>query len=132
MMSDQLQPDSFLGMVTPDVVGLFLFGAATWNPHRIHYDASYAQSEGYRGLVVPGPLQAAYFDAWASNRFPSAAIRRMEYRHTAIAYVGQSLTIGGEIAAEGMVESSGTLRCNLAVTLPGGDSATIGEIDIAT
>lgn len=39
---------------------LFRYSALTFNTHRIHYDAAYARdSEGYRGLVVHGPLMAS-------------------------------------------------------------------------
>lgn len=38
---------------------LFLYSAATSNPHRIHYDRDYArEEEGYPGLIVHGPLTA--------------------------------------------------------------------------
>lgn len=43
--------------VTPPL--LFRFSAFTFNGHRIHYDQPYAISEGYPGLVVHGPMQAA-------------------------------------------------------------------------
>lgn len=38
---------------------LFRFSAFTFNGHRIHYDESFARSEGHPGLLVHGPLQAA-------------------------------------------------------------------------
>ncbi len=39
---------------------LFRFSAVTFNGHRIHYDLSYAKTvEGYDGLLVHGPMQAA-------------------------------------------------------------------------
>jgi 3-methylfumaryl-CoA hydratase len=39
---------------------LFRFSAITFNSHRIHYDLPYAQNtEGYDGLLVHGPMQAA-------------------------------------------------------------------------
>lgn len=51
---------------------LFLFSAATWNPHRIHYDAEYARSEGHPDVLVHGPLQGAwivqYLAEWAGPR----------------------------------------------------------------
>ncbi|WP_066771140.1 FAS1-like dehydratase domain-containing protein [Sphingobium sp. CCH11-B1] len=44
-------------MATPPL--LFRYSALTFNGHRIHYDTPYATGvEGYRGLVVHGPLQA--------------------------------------------------------------------------
>ena len=45
--------------VKADPVLLFRFSALSFNSHRIHYDADYAQNEeGYPGLVVHGPLIA--------------------------------------------------------------------------
>lgn len=45
--------------VEPGAVMLFRYSAATSNSHRIHYDRTYATGvEGYRGLVVHGPLTA--------------------------------------------------------------------------
>ena len=39
---------------------LFRFSSVTFNSHRIHYDLPYAQQvEGYGGLLVHGPMQAA-------------------------------------------------------------------------
>jgi hydroxyacyl-ACP dehydratase HTD2-like protein with hotdog domain len=43
---------------TPTNVSLFLYNAAVWNPHRIHYDEPYTtQVEGHPGIVIDGPLQ---------------------------------------------------------------------------
>lgn len=45
--------------IEPDPVLLFRFSALTFNAHRIHYDRPYAaNTEGYPGLVVHGPLIA--------------------------------------------------------------------------
>jgi len=42
-----------------DTTLLFRYSALTFNGHRIHYDLDYCQRvEGYRGLVVHGPLLA--------------------------------------------------------------------------
>lgn len=43
----------------PTELDLFMYCAATWNTHRIHFDRDYARAEGYEDLVVPGPLQSA-------------------------------------------------------------------------
>ena len=44
-------------IVTPTEVMLFRYSALTFNPHRIHYDRTYAMgTEGFPGLVVHGPF----------------------------------------------------------------------------
>lgn len=51
---------------------LFLYSAATHNPHRIHYDRDYAVTEGLPDIIVHGPLQGAwlsqYVTDWAGPR----------------------------------------------------------------
>jgi len=42
----------------PTNVSLFLYNAAIWNAHRIHYDAGYTtEVEKHPAIVVDGPLQ---------------------------------------------------------------------------
>jgi DNA-binding IclR family transcriptional regulator/acyl dehydratase len=53
--------------VSVDPVDLFFFSAACWLPHRIHYDADFAQSEGLEGTPVHGPLQAAWLSELVSD-----------------------------------------------------------------
>jgi acyl dehydratase len=38
---------------------LFRYSAVTWNPHRIHFDESYARAEGHQGLALHSHLRAA-------------------------------------------------------------------------
>ena len=44
----------------PDETTLFRYSAITDNPHRIHYDLAYAQSEGYPALLVNGTIPAMF------------------------------------------------------------------------
>lgn len=67
----------------PDPVMLFRFSALTFNSHRIHYDAPYAQEVAhYPALVVHGPLAAMAMaelvrqnDARPLKRFTFSALR---------------------------------------------------------
>lgn len=72
---------------------LFRFSAITFNGHRIHYDRPYAvDQEGYAGLVVHGPLQAALLmnqSAALLKRMPA----RFDYRCTAPLIAGQSAAV---------------------------------------
>lgn len=43
-----------------DATMLFRYSAITDNPHRIHYDLAYAQSEGYPTLVVNGTVPTMF------------------------------------------------------------------------
>lgn len=65
-----------------DPVALFRYSAATFNGHRIHYDADYCrQVEGYPGLVVHGPLLATLLMHWVQTKIaPGRALATFEFR----------------------------------------------------
>lgn len=81
-----------------DAVDLFLFSAATWNPHRIHYDLGYSTDvEGYPALVVQGPLQAARMcQVLRGSLRTGVRISDVSYRHHALLHAGEPAAIGGE------------------------------------
>ena len=66
--------------VGADAVLLFRYSAMTFNGHRIHYDQPYVTGvEGYRGLVVHGPIQATLLLNIAAV-LAGAIPRRFDYR----------------------------------------------------
>jgi 3-methylfumaryl-CoA hydratase len=61
---------------------LFRYSAATFNGHRIHYDADYCREvEGYPGLVVHGPLIATLLLRFVEQDLaPGRFVRSFEFR----------------------------------------------------
>ncbi|MCD2185298.1 FAS1-like dehydratase domain-containing protein [Rhizobium sp. GN54] len=73
---------------TPDPVLLFRYSALTENGHRIHYDQPYARTvEGYRDLVVHGPLIATLLHGLAARCGTGASLRGFTFRATAPLFV---------------------------------------------
>lgn len=65
----------------PDPRLLFRYSALTFNTHRIHYDAPYAESiERYRGPVVHGPLTASLLLQLAATELGENRLRRFAFR----------------------------------------------------
>jgi 3-methylfumaryl-CoA hydratase len=109
---------------TPDAVLLFRYSALTYNGHRIHYDAPYARDvEGYRGLVVHGPLLATLMLDLLRRELPGRSVRSFAYRGTA------PLIAGEELVAHG--EPEGDARVRLWVTGPGRLLAMEGGAEVA-
>ena len=68
-------------VVDASPVLLFRYSALTFNGHRIHYDRRHAvEAEGYSGLVVHGPLQAALLLLLAAGARREGRVRRFEWR----------------------------------------------------
>lgn len=93
--------------LTPDSRMLFRFSALTFNAHRIHYDRDYATTvEGYRGLVVHGPLIALLLMALVRAN-DTRPIARFSFRGVAPLFDGSPARLfaipssdGAELRAE--------------------------------
>ena len=96
-------PDQPLGadwIVEASPLLLFRFSAFTFNGHRIHYDLNHAAEEGYPGLLVHGPMQAALMLNLAAVKLGRVP-ERFDYRCLAPLYAGGTF---------GVAEQEGTLR----------------------
>lgn len=80
-------------------VDLVAYGAATWDWHRLHYDADYARSRKLPGVIVDGQafgalLARAALD-WAG---PRAFIAKMSLRMKSMAFAGDTLRAEGSVS----------------------------------
>lgn len=81
-------------LITPREPLLFRFSALTFNSHRIHYDLPYAtQEEGYRGLVVHGPLTATLLLDLAAREFGDNALKTFAFRGNSPGICGEELNL---------------------------------------
>ena len=79
-------------VLTPDPRLLFRYSALTFNTHRIHYDAPYAEGvERYRGLVVHGPLTASLLLQLAARELGENRLRSFAFRGLSPAIAGEPL-----------------------------------------
>ena len=79
-------------------VDLFAYGAATWDWHRMHYDAEYARGKGFPGPVIDGHMYGAVFASvamkWAG---PRAFMRKMSLKMKSMAFAGDTLRAEGTV-----------------------------------
>jgi hydroxyacyl-ACP dehydratase HTD2-like protein with hotdog domain len=111
---------------------LFLYSAASFNPHRIHYDRDYAATEGHPDILVHGPLQGSwltqYLTDWIGtrgrllgvtwqNRVSALPDNDLEFRGRVTAIHPDRNEVEVEVweqAADGTVLMPGTARVRLA------------------
>ena len=118
---------------------LFLFSAATHNPHRVHYDRDYAKLEGHDDILVHGPLQGAWLHQfvqdWAGARGRVLALafqnRGRAFPERELVFRGRVTAVDGDVATleleerddTGAVLMPGTARVRLPRrSAPGGGS----------
>jgi 3-methylfumaryl-CoA hydratase len=88
--------------LAPDPVLLFRYSALTANGHRIHYDHPYVTGvEGYRGLIVHGPLTATLLMALAESA-SGRTLARFAFRARAPLFADEPLVVAGRpVGADG-------------------------------
>lgn len=95
---------------------LFRFSAFTFNGHRIHYDLDHARSEGYPGLLVHGPMQAALMLNAAAERLGRVP-ERFDYRCLAPLLSGDDFGVKCEEAPGEVIAR--IIRCDGVTTAEG-------------
>jgi hydroxyacyl-ACP dehydratase HTD2-like protein with hotdog domain len=80
-------------------VQMFFFSAATYNGHRIHYDQTWAtQEEGYRDILVHGPLQVALLARAVTDWIgPAGKVLRYSTQNRGVAFPGDELRFVGSV-----------------------------------
>lgn len=106
----------------PDEIELFLFSAACWLPHRIHYDQGFAELDGHPSLVVHGPLQIARMvdpaGRWAREH--GGRLSDASFRHVSSAFVGDRLEISLDLltAPPGDDGDTAMIEASVSVVAP--------------
>jgi len=96
------------------LVDLVLYGAATWDWNRMHYDVAHAHRLNLHAPVIDGQEFGAFFARaaleWAG---PRASIKRLALRMKAMAFAGDTLRAEGEVreTLDGAVVLTQRLTC---------------------
>lgn len=108
------------------IVQLFMYNAAIWNPHRIHFDLGYAtEEEGYPDIVIDGPLQGDWIAQVVTDWIgEDATLISFGYANRRAAFLGETMTAGGKIEEKN--DASREIKLSLylknaegEVTIPG-------------
>ena len=113
-------------------VSLFLYNAAVWNAHRIHYDERYTtEVEKHPGVVIDGPLQGDWLSQavvnWVGGQ---GTLVEFEYSNRRASIVGETLVAGGSVQAiEGNEVTLDLFLRNEAgdITTPGSATVRFGD-----
>ncbi|MDB3996373.1 hypothetical protein N9445_01720 [bacterium] len=115
-------------------VSLFMYNAAVWNAHRIHYDETYTTAvEGHPAIVIDGPLQGDWLSQVALNwAGAQGSVVSFGYSNRKASYLGEVLTSGGVISAIDLenrwVELTLFIKNEAAeVVTPGSATVSFGE-----
>ena len=104
---------------------LFRYSAVTWNPHRIHFDQSYAGEEGHRGLALHSHLRAALALRCVTEGLgPGYRVMRFAYRLRKPMYAPADLAYTARVTA---VECD-TMTLDVTEQHPSGEAGFQGTV----
>jgi 3-methylfumaryl-CoA hydratase len=111
-------------------VSLFLYNAAVWNAHRIHYDETYTtEVEKHPGIVIDGPLQGDWLSQCALNWLGDAAsLVSFTYSNRRAAYLGETLTASGRVTD--VDRDNGLIDLELGISNEAGEVITPGSAQL--
>ena len=108
---------------------LFLYSAASFNPHRIHYDRAYAAVEGHDDILVHGPLQGSWLTQYLTDWIgPLGRLRSVTWRNRASAFPEQDLTFAGRVVAVNV--ETGELQIELSESTTDGRALMLGDATV--
>ncbi|MEY2926686.1 MAG: hypothetical protein RL367_1163 [Pseudomonadota bacterium] len=110
----------------PDKITLFMFCAAIWAVHRIHWDAPYARSEGLPDAILPGWMVSSYLAQLAEARAPQGMrLGKINVRYKGLAFPGDTLTCSA-------TPISGQAGLQLSATNQSGGEISTGDTSYVT
>lgn len=116
---------------TPSNTLLFLYSAVTWNPQRIHYDKEYTLTEGYKDVIVHGPLRGAFLSQLMTRWIGAeGTLKKLSYTNRDIAYVNEPLTCKGTVTRKWTEGGEGYVECEVWVENAHGARLTPGSATV--
>ena len=116
---------------TPSNTLLFLYSAITWNPQRIHFDKDYTLSEGYRDIIVHGPLRGAFLSQLLTHWIgDEGVLKKLSYANRDIAYVNEPLTCKGMVTRTWVENGKGAIECEIWAENAHGTHLTLGQATV--
>jgi hypothetical protein len=118
----EITPDGLIKR--PDMIAVFMFSAAIWAMHRIHWDTPYAQFEGLPLPVIPGWMLASYLAQLAEMRAPAGGrLRRIAVRYKGMAHPGDTLACAAVAAGGGGTDLTLTMTNQSGVEVASGQAS---------
>jgi len=104
-------------VLTPTHTQIFMFSAATWNRHHIHYSKDAALAEGLPDVVVQRALIGNFFARLLTNALGDAGtVHELAWKVSASALPGQTLRVQGEVVARSGDGAHREAACELRIS----------------
>ncbi len=117
---------------TPSNLQLFMFSAATWNCHRIHFDADFAREhDKLPDVLTHRPLLGSFLcqllTDWLGD---NGKIVRLEWSNRGPAVPGDTLTCRGKIIGKHRKDGNTIVECDVWIENQRGEQIVPGKAEV--
>jgi acyl dehydratase len=96
---------------------MVMYGAATWDFMRVHYDTAFARAQGFEQVFADGQMLGAFLAQlvvdWAGE---PAALRRLGVRYRTFVFPGDTVTCTGHVARKFVEGDIACVECEVVAT----------------
>lgn len=96
------------------LVRMMMYGAATWDYVRLHYDAAYARKRGFPAPVADGQMLGAFLCqmlvGWSGD---PGCVRALSFRNQAPVFPGDTLVCKGKVSRRRASDADRLVDCDL-------------------
>ena len=121
---EDVQKDAELPPLTKEIttVQMMMYGAATWDFMRIHYDADYTRQRSFSGPFVDGQMLGAFLAQlvvdWAGD---PGALKRLGVRYRNFVFPGDTVTCKGRVLGKAVEGVDALVECEVVAENQNGD-----------
>ena len=108
-----------------DQARLVMYAGATWDWHRLHYDAEYVRERRLAAPLVDGQMLGALFAEQVYRHFdPRTRIVSMKLRFRSMVHAGEGVEISGEVISVEDAADGWRVVCRQAAAVGSATSTT--------
>jgi hydroxyacyl-ACP dehydratase HTD2-like protein with hotdog domain len=117
---------------TPDNLQLFMFSAATWNLHRIHFDADFARRhDGLPNVLTHRPLLGSFLSQLLTDWLgDNGRILRLEWSNRGPAVPGDVLTCRGRVVKKYRVPDKAIVELEVWIEKANDETIVPGKAEV--
>jgi acyl dehydratase len=111
---------------TPDGAGVAAYIGAADMTEPMFSEPALARALGYRGLVVPGPMLAAFLEQFVRAELPDWRIERLSVTFRIPTIVGDKLVLRGVVTEHHELADAERIVCDVLIEHREGERAVTG------
>ncbi len=111
---------------SPDAAAVRAYALRHDAPEKLFVDRDFMQREGFRDVIVPGPMQTAFLEQMLRRHFPGWQLERLSATFRISVVTGEPVVLSGVITEVHQTRTGLRVVCDLVIENAEGDRATTG------